>query len=94
MSVEVCTIKGLVTQYILFFIDIASRSVHVAGITPHPDYLWMTQIARNITTWTMAFFAMIIAEHPSGSLAPLDFAVEVANGCSHTGQMKRQAPAN
>jgi putative transposase len=49
MSVEVCTIKGLVTQYILFFIDIASRSVHVAGITTHPDNSWMTQIARNIT---------------------------------------------
>jgi transposase InsO family protein len=49
MSVEVCTIKGLVTQYILFFIDIASRSVYVAGITPHPDNSWMTQIARNIT---------------------------------------------
>jgi hypothetical protein len=49
MGVEVCTIKGLVTQYILFFIDIASRSVHLAGITPHPDNSWMTQIARNIT---------------------------------------------
>jgi len=33
----------------VFFIDIASRSVHVAGITPHPDNSWMTQIARNIT---------------------------------------------
>jgi putative transposase len=31
LSVEVCTIKGLVTHYILFFIDIASRSVHVAS---------------------------------------------------------------
>jgi putative transposase len=49
LSVEVCTIRGLVTQYILFFIDIASRSVHVAGITPHPDNTWMMQIARNIT---------------------------------------------
>ena len=49
LSVEVCTMRGLVTQYILFFIDIASRSVHVAGITPHPDNSWMTQIARNIT---------------------------------------------
>jgi putative transposase len=42
LSVEVC-------HYILFFIDIASRSVHVAGITPHPDNSWMAQIARNIT---------------------------------------------
>jgi hypothetical protein len=33
----------------LFFIDIASRSVHVAGITLHPDNLWMTQVARNVT---------------------------------------------
>jgi transposase InsO family protein len=49
LSVEVCTIKGLVTYYILFFIDIASRSVHIAGITPHPDNRWMTQIARNVT---------------------------------------------
>jgi len=48
LSVEVCTIKGLVTQYILFFIDIASRSVHIAGVTPHSDNAWMTQIARNI----------------------------------------------
>ena len=45
LSVEVCTIKGLITHYILFFLDIASRSVHVAGITRHPDNSWMTQIA-------------------------------------------------
>jgi putative transposase len=49
LSVEVYTIKGLVTYYILFFIDIASRSVQIAGITPHPDNRWMTQIARNVT---------------------------------------------
>ena len=49
LSVEVCTCRGLVTHYILFFIDIASRSVHVAGITPHPDNSWMMQIARNVT---------------------------------------------
>jgi hypothetical protein len=46
LTVEVCTIKGLVTQYVLFFIDIASRSVHIAGIAPHPDNSWMTQVAR------------------------------------------------
>src|SRR5205814_2026207 len=48
LSVEVYTIKGLVTYYILFFIDIAFRTVHIAGITPHPDNQWMTQIARNV----------------------------------------------
>ena len=49
LSIEVCTLKGLVTYYILFFIDIASRSVHVAGITAHPQNAWMMQVARNIT---------------------------------------------
>ena len=49
LTIEVVTLKGLVTYYILFFIDIASRSVHIAGITPHPGSEWMMQIARNIT---------------------------------------------
>jgi hypothetical protein len=31
LTVEVCTIKGLVTHYILFFIDIASRAVKDRG---------------------------------------------------------------
>ena len=54
LSVEVCTIKGLVTHYVLFFIDIASRAVRIAGVTPHPDNRWMTQIARNLTHGTRA----------------------------------------
>jgi hypothetical protein len=49
LSVEVCTIRGLVTHYVLFFIDIANRAVKIAGITSHPDNRWMTQIARNLT---------------------------------------------
>jgi transposase InsO family protein len=48
LSIEVCTLKGLVTYYILFFIHIACRSVHVAGMTPHPENPWMMQAARNI----------------------------------------------
>jgi putative transposase len=48
-TVEVLTSTGLVTHYGLFFIDIASRAVKIAGITPHPDSRWMTQMARNCT---------------------------------------------
>ena len=33
---EVWTSCGLVTYYILFFIQVASRRVHIAGMTPHP----------------------------------------------------------
>jgi transposase InsO family protein len=55
LSVEVYTLKGLVTHYVLFFIDIASRSVHISGVTPHPDNRWMTQIARNLTDTESGF---------------------------------------
>jgi transposase-like protein len=33
----------------------ASRSVHIAGITPHPDSRWMTQVARNLTDTESGF---------------------------------------
>ena len=46
---EVLTLRGLVTYYVLFFICLESRRVEVAGITRHPNEVWMKQIARNIT---------------------------------------------
>jgi putative transposase len=48
-TTEVWTWCGLVTYYLLFFIRISTREVHVAGMTPHPDQRWMTQMARNVT---------------------------------------------
>lgn len=54
-TVEVCTLGGLLTYYVLFFIDISSRAVNIAGITAHPDSRWMTQIARNVTDLNEGF---------------------------------------
>jgi hypothetical protein len=48
-SVEVLTLRGLVTYYVLFFIHLESRRVEIAGITRHPNEAWMKQIARNGT---------------------------------------------
>ncbi|HIG42310.1 MAG TPA: hypothetical protein EYQ14_17485 [Gammaproteobacteria bacterium] len=48
-TVEVLTLRGLVTYYVLFFINLESREVKIAGMTPHPNEIWMKQIARNIT---------------------------------------------
>src|SRR5262245_20657796 len=48
-TAEVWTLGGLVTYYVLFFIHLASRKVHVAGVTPYPNETWMVQVARNVT---------------------------------------------
>ena len=39
--------------YVLFFIELGSRRVHVAGCTPTPSAPWVTQQARQLT-WTLA----------------------------------------
>jgi transposase InsO family protein len=42
--------------YVLFFIELGSRRVHVAGCTLNPSAQWLTQQARQLT-WTLV-------EHP------------------------------
>jgi putative transposase len=48
-TVEVLTLRGLVTYYVLFFIHLESRRVDIAGITADPNEPWTQQIARNVT---------------------------------------------
>lgn len=48
-TVEVWTKGGLVTYYLLFVMELASRRVSFAGCTLSPDGAWMNQVARNLT---------------------------------------------
>jgi transposase InsO family protein len=49
LSVEVLSPFGLIRYFVFFVIDIASRRVHIAGITNQLSEAWMMQIGRNLT---------------------------------------------
>jgi putative transposase len=48
-TTEVWTWRGLVTDYTVFVIDLASRRVQILGSTPHPEALFMQQTVRTLT---------------------------------------------
>jgi transposase InsO family protein len=48
-TVEVATWHGLVTYYVLVVMELATRRVQVAGMTPHPTDAFMQQCARQLT---------------------------------------------
>ena len=54
-TVEVWTLGGLTTYYVLAFMRVASRKVCVAGVTVSPDSGWMQQMARNVTLAEIGF---------------------------------------
>jgi transposase InsO family protein len=56
-TAEVWTLGGLVTYYVLFFLHLGSREVHIAGMTSHPNEAWMMQVARNVTMEEWGFLA-------------------------------------
>jgi transposase InsO family protein len=46
LTVETLLLK---TYYVLFFIELGTRKVHIAGVTTNPDSAWVTQQARNVS---------------------------------------------
>src|SRR2546430_7227574 len=48
-TVEVATWHGLVTYYVLVVMELTTRRVQIAGITPHPTAAFMQQCARQLT---------------------------------------------
>lgn len=56
-TVEVWTPRGLLTYYVLFVINLSTRSVHIAGMTIAPNGAFMQQLARNLTAVSDGFLA-------------------------------------
>jgi hypothetical protein len=47
--VEVWTPEGLQRFIVLFFVELSTRRVQIAGISAQANGFWMNQIARNLT---------------------------------------------
>jgi transposase InsO family protein len=71
-TAEVWTLGGLVTYYVLFFIRLSTREVHVAGMTPHLNQAWMAQVARNVTMadWSFLSSGQYLIHDKDGKYCP------------------------
>lgn len=47
-TARVWTLSGMVDVFVLFFVHVGSRRVHVAGLTAHPDHAWVAEQARSV----------------------------------------------
>jgi len=61
LAVDFFTVETIALRrlYVLFFIELSSRRVHLAGATARPNGKWMVQQARNLA-WTLSERAMPI----------------------------------
>ena len=50
-------LRGLATFYVLFVIELETRKIEIAGITPSPNEAWMMQIGRSVTDPIDGFLA-------------------------------------
>ncbi len=58
--------------YVLFFIELDKRRVHLAGITRHPTGQWTAQTARNFTMRHDRPIRFLIRDHGSQFVAAFD----------------------
>ena len=75
LACDLFTVETIVpkTIYVLFFIELATRRVHVVGTTRRPDSAWVTQQARNLSiTGGLDENKLLIRDRDAKFSGPLD----------------------
>ena len=61
------------TLYVLFFIEVGSRRIHIEGVTANPDATWVTQQARNLSmAGGLDNMRFLVRDRDSKFTAPFD----------------------
>ena len=75
----------MVTSYLLFAMELKTRSVHLAGCTPNPDERWMRRMAINMTDCVDGLVAccvtttgMLLEQQPCRGQTPLSMRAPTA----------------
>jgi len=92
-SVEVWTWKGLKRFLVLFFIDLATRQVEIAGISSAANGFWMSQVGRNATDAVDGiFFGKRYLIHDRDPLFTAEFQQLLASVGVKSLKLPRQSP--
>ena len=87
-TVEVWTRRGLERFIVLFFIELSTRKVEIAGIAQVANGLWMSQIARNLTDAEQGILA--INKGDRGFLLKFEAVADTVAGVDQNTEAQRQ----
>ena len=91
-TVETVTLRRL---YVLFFIELESRRVHLAGCTTNPTGAWVTQQARNLSfTGIFERVGFLIHDRDSKFSGAFDevFRSEGSRSSTHRSARRKRTP--